>query len=44
LSALPGWSAKVEYLYTDLGGATTWLVPEATGPNFNASPVSVSQN
>ena len=32
---LPGWSAKVEYLYTDLGGATTLLVPEGTGPIFN---------
>jgi hypothetical protein len=37
-------AAKVEYLYTDLGGATTWLVPEAIGPNFNTSAVSASQN
>jgi hypothetical protein len=37
-------AAKVEYLDTDLGGATNWLVPEAIGPNFNPSAVSASQN
>jgi hypothetical protein len=37
-------AGKVEYLDTDLGGATTWLVPDATGTNFNPSAVSASQN
>ena len=33
-------AAKVEYLYTDLGGATICLVPEVIGPNFNTSAVN----
>jgi hypothetical protein len=37
-------AAKVEYLDTYLGGATTWLVPEAIGPNFYTSAVCASQN
>jgi hypothetical protein len=37
-------AAKVEYLDTYVGGATTWLVPEAIGPNFNTSAVCASQN
>jgi hypothetical protein len=37
-------TAKVEYPCTDLGGATTWLVPEAIGPNFETSAVNASQN
>jgi hypothetical protein len=37
-------SHLVEYPCTDLGGATTWLVPEAIGPNFETSAVNASQN
>jgi hypothetical protein len=37
-------AAKVEYLYTDLGGATICFVAEVIGPNFNTSAVSASQN
>jgi hypothetical protein len=33
-------TAKVEYLDTDLGGATTWLAPEVFSPNFNTSSAS----
>jgi len=37
-------AAKVEYLYTDFGGATICLVPEVIGPNSNPSAVNASQN
>jgi len=41
LVAFPLWQInKVEYLYTDLGGATICLVPEVIGPNFNTSAVN----
>jgi hypothetical protein len=36
-------AAKVEYPCTDLGGATTWLVPEAIGPNFETSAVTIAK-
>ena len=45
LVAFPLWQInKVEYLYTDLGGATICLVPEVIGPNSNPSAVNASQN